>query len=65
MIQKKPVCLYNCEAGKGDNSVAQRLSKVISNPITASSEKTSEKIWSDKDSGKVVKSDTPSPINGG
>ena len=62
---KKPVCLYNCEAGKGDNSVAQRLSKVISNPITASSEKTSEKIWSDKDSGKVVKSDTPSPINGG
>ncbi len=49
---------------EGNNSPAQRLSKLLPNQIIASTDETSETLYSDK-SGKVVKSTIPQPINGG
>jgi hypothetical protein len=60
----KPVRLYLCEAGMGENSHAERLSKLLPNRIIASTNDTTAHVELDpKD--KVTFSPEPHPMPGG
>jgi RHS repeat-associated protein len=65
--EKNPVRLYLCEAGKGDNSVAMQLSKLLPNEVFGSTAETHgviEGVGEGKNA-RVTRSDEPTPVAGG
>lgn len=61
---KKPVRLNICEAGKGDDSHAREVSKLLPNPVMGSTTDVVSNIY--HENGKAVSTDkTMHPVNGG